>query len=174
MEHHTRLSRSSALCCVFWTDEERCQLYCQSKETGDVVSMKRMVHDGTRCSYKDPYSVCVRGECEVKVIQTHTHRASVTDVHSPKCHRMNNIRPNGTNLRLFLFIKVSTPLCQLKQDPVMRLDCFCVVFVVEYMTGMSCCRCRLIKYILRCLCFANGIKRWSACQDVLLYNPRGI
>ncbi|XP_056586848.1 A disintegrin and metalloproteinase with thrombospondin motifs 2 [Triplophysa dalaica] len=44
--------------------EERCQLYCQSKETGDVVSMKRMVHDGTRCSYKDPYSVCVRGECE--------------------------------------------------------------------------------------------------------------
>uniref|UniRef100_A0A673M2I1 A disintegrin and metalloproteinase with thrombospondin motifs 2-like n=1 Tax=Sinocyclocheilus rhinocerous TaxID=307959 RepID=A0A673M2I1_9TELE len=44
--------------------EERCQLYCQSKETGDVVSMKRMVHDGTHCSYKDPYSVCVRGECE--------------------------------------------------------------------------------------------------------------
>ncbi|XP_072517585.1 A disintegrin and metalloproteinase with thrombospondin motifs 2 isoform X2 [Salminus brasiliensis] len=44
--------------------EERCQLYCQSKETGDVVSMKRMVHDGTRCSYKDPHSVCVRGECE--------------------------------------------------------------------------------------------------------------
>ncbi|XP_051537327.1 A disintegrin and metalloproteinase with thrombospondin motifs 2-like [Myxocyprinus asiaticus] len=44
--------------------EERCQLYCQSKETGDVVSMKRMVHDGTLCSYKDPYSVCVRGECE--------------------------------------------------------------------------------------------------------------
>ncbi|XP_062867386.1 A disintegrin and metalloproteinase with thrombospondin motifs 2 [Trichomycterus rosablanca] len=44
--------------------EERCQLYCQSKETGDVVFMKRMVHDGTRCSYKDPYSVCVRGECE--------------------------------------------------------------------------------------------------------------
>ncbi|TSL04394.1 A disintegrin and metalloproteinase with thrombospondin motifs 2 [Bagarius yarrelli] len=44
--------------------EERCNLYCKSKETGDVVPMKRMVHDGTRCSYKDPYSVCVRGECE--------------------------------------------------------------------------------------------------------------
>ncbi|XP_047661660.1 A disintegrin and metalloproteinase with thrombospondin motifs 2 isoform X2 [Tachysurus fulvidraco] len=44
--------------------EERCNLYCQSKDTGDMVSMKRMVHDGTRCSYKDPYSVCVRGECE--------------------------------------------------------------------------------------------------------------
>ncbi|XP_062392780.1 A disintegrin and metalloproteinase with thrombospondin motifs 2 [Sardina pilchardus] len=44
--------------------DERCQLYCQSNETGDVVPMKRMVHDGTRCSYKDPYSICVRGECE--------------------------------------------------------------------------------------------------------------
>ncbi|KAG2455697.1 A disintegrin and metalloproteinase with thrombospondin motifs 2-like [Polypterus senegalus] len=46
--------------------KERCQLYCQSKETKDVVYMKRMAHDGTRCSYKDPYSICVRGEC-VKV-----------------------------------------------------------------------------------------------------------
>ncbi|XP_030638921.1 A disintegrin and metalloproteinase with thrombospondin motifs 2 [Chanos chanos] len=44
--------------------EERCQLYCQSMETQDVVHMKRMVHDGTRCSYTDPYSLCVRGECE--------------------------------------------------------------------------------------------------------------
>lgn len=78
----------------FWTAEERCQLYCQSKETGDVISMKRMVHDGTHCSYKDPYSVCVRGECEVKVIQTHPRKPSITEVHPPKCHRMNNIRPN--------------------------------------------------------------------------------
>ncbi|XP_058852679.1 A disintegrin and metalloproteinase with thrombospondin motifs 2 [Acipenser ruthenus] len=46
--------------------KERCQLYCQSKETRDIVYMKRMAHDGTRCSYKDPYSICVRGEC-VKV-----------------------------------------------------------------------------------------------------------
>ncbi|KAG7484569.1 hypothetical protein MATL_G00050720 [Megalops atlanticus] len=46
--------------------KERCHLYCQSKETQDVVYMKRMVHDGTRCSYSDPYSVCVRGDC-VKV-----------------------------------------------------------------------------------------------------------
>ncbi|XP_067262637.1 A disintegrin and metalloproteinase with thrombospondin motifs 3 [Chanodichthys erythropterus] len=45
---------------------KRCHLYCQSKETGDVVYMKQLVHDGTRCSYKDPYSICVRGEC-VKV-----------------------------------------------------------------------------------------------------------
>uniref|UniRef100_A0A8C3LKV4 ADAM metallopeptidase with thrombospondin type 1 motif 2 n=1 Tax=Chrysolophus pictus TaxID=9089 RepID=A0A8C3LKV4_CHRPC len=43
--------------------KERCHLYCESKETGDVVYMKRMVHDGTRCSYKDAYSICVRGEC---------------------------------------------------------------------------------------------------------------
>uniref|UniRef100_A0A665WDY6 ADAM metallopeptidase with thrombospondin type 1 motif, 3 n=1 Tax=Echeneis naucrates TaxID=173247 RepID=A0A665WDY6_ECHNA len=44
----------------------RCHLYCQSKETGDVAYMKQLVHDGTRCSYKDAYSICVRGEC-VKV-----------------------------------------------------------------------------------------------------------
>ncbi|XP_031685381.1 A disintegrin and metalloproteinase with thrombospondin motifs 3 isoform X3 [Oncorhynchus kisutch] len=45
---------------------KRCHLYCQSKETADVAYMKQLVHDGTRCSYKDPYSICVRGEC-VKV-----------------------------------------------------------------------------------------------------------
>uniref|UniRef100_A0A3B5B0X4 ADAM metallopeptidase with thrombospondin type 1 motif 3 n=1 Tax=Stegastes partitus TaxID=144197 RepID=A0A3B5B0X4_9TELE len=45
---------------------KRCHLYCQSKETGDVAYMKLLVHDGTRCSYKDAYSICVRGEC-VKV-----------------------------------------------------------------------------------------------------------
>ncbi|XP_059194146.1 A disintegrin and metalloproteinase with thrombospondin motifs 3 [Centropristis striata] len=42
---------------------KRCHLYCQSKETGDVAYMKQLVHDGTRCSYKDAYSICVRGEC---------------------------------------------------------------------------------------------------------------
>ncbi|XP_028930040.1 A disintegrin and metalloproteinase with thrombospondin motifs 3 [Ornithorhynchus anatinus] len=45
---------------------KRCHLYCQSKGTGDIAYMKQLVHDGTRCSYKDPYSICVRGEC-VKV-----------------------------------------------------------------------------------------------------------
>ncbi|KQK76162.1 A disintegrin and metalloproteinase with thrombospondin motif 14-like protein [Amazona aestiva] len=25
--------------------------------------MNQVVHDGTRCSYRDPYSICVRGEC---------------------------------------------------------------------------------------------------------------
>ncbi|XP_055367601.1 A disintegrin and metalloproteinase with thrombospondin motifs 3 isoform X2 [Betta splendens] len=45
---------------------KRCHLYCQSKETADVAYMKQLVHDGTRCSYKDAYSICVRGEC-VKV-----------------------------------------------------------------------------------------------------------
>ncbi|XP_019389517.1 PREDICTED: A disintegrin and metalloproteinase with thrombospondin motifs 3 [Crocodylus porosus] len=45
---------------------KRCHLYCQSKETGDVAYVKQLAHDGTRCSYKDPYSICVRGEC-VKV-----------------------------------------------------------------------------------------------------------
>ncbi|XP_058048885.1 A disintegrin and metalloproteinase with thrombospondin motifs 3 [Ahaetulla prasina] len=45
---------------------KRCQLYCQSKETGGIAYMKQLTHDGTRCSYKDPFSICVRGEC-VKV-----------------------------------------------------------------------------------------------------------
>ncbi|XP_037830833.1 A disintegrin and metalloproteinase with thrombospondin motifs 3 isoform X4 [Kryptolebias marmoratus] len=45
---------------------KRCHLYCKSKETADVAYMKQLVHDGTRCSYKDAYSICVRGEC-VKV-----------------------------------------------------------------------------------------------------------
>ncbi|XP_056239093.1 A disintegrin and metalloproteinase with thrombospondin motifs 2-like isoform X1 [Seriola aureovittata] len=43
---------------------KRCHLHCQSKESRDVVFMQRMVLDGTRCSYKDLHSVCVRGECE--------------------------------------------------------------------------------------------------------------
>uniref|UniRef100_A0A3P9KTG9 ADAM metallopeptidase with thrombospondin type 1 motif, 2 n=1 Tax=Oryzias latipes TaxID=8090 RepID=A0A3P9KTG9_ORYLA len=43
---------------------KRCQLYCQSRETQDVVLMQKTVLDGTRCSYKDPHSVCVRGECK--------------------------------------------------------------------------------------------------------------
>lgn len=45
---------------------KRCYLYCQSKEARDVVSMQKVVLDGTRCSYKDPHNVCVRGECEVR------------------------------------------------------------------------------------------------------------
>ncbi|XP_072880765.1 A disintegrin and metalloproteinase with thrombospondin motifs 3-like isoform X3 [Hemitrygon akajei] len=45
---------------------KKCHLYCQSKEMGGIVYMKQLVHDGTRCSYKDSYSICVRGEC-VKV-----------------------------------------------------------------------------------------------------------
>uniref|UniRef100_A0A8C6Y7F7 ADAM metallopeptidase with thrombospondin type 1 motif 2 n=1 Tax=Naja naja TaxID=35670 RepID=A0A8C6Y7F7_NAJNA len=45
--------------------KERCHLYCESKETNDVVYMKRLVHDGTRCSYKDLHSICMRGECLV-------------------------------------------------------------------------------------------------------------
>lgn len=42
-------------------------MYCQSRETADVAYMKLLVHDGTRCSYKDAYSICVRGECVVRM-----------------------------------------------------------------------------------------------------------
>ncbi|XP_030045205.1 A disintegrin and metalloproteinase with thrombospondin motifs 14-like, partial [Microcaecilia unicolor] len=44
-------------------DAQKCELICQSNETGEVVFMNQVVHDGTRCSYNDPYSVCARGEC---------------------------------------------------------------------------------------------------------------
>ncbi|XP_045082897.1 A disintegrin and metalloproteinase with thrombospondin motifs 2 [Coregonus clupeaformis] len=44
--------------------KQRCQLHCQSKETRDKINMQRLVQDGTLCSYKDSYSVCVRGDCE--------------------------------------------------------------------------------------------------------------
>ncbi|XP_051793849.1 A disintegrin and metalloproteinase with thrombospondin motifs 2-like [Acanthochromis polyacanthus] len=44
--------------------DQRCRLFCRSRETAAVVSMNRMVHDGTPCSYDDAFSVCVRGECE--------------------------------------------------------------------------------------------------------------
>uniref|UniRef100_A0A667ZZV2 ADAM metallopeptidase with thrombospondin type 1 motif 2 n=1 Tax=Myripristis murdjan TaxID=586833 RepID=A0A667ZZV2_9TELE len=43
---------------------KRCHLHCRSKETGQVAYMQKFVLDGTLCSYKDPYSVCVHGECE--------------------------------------------------------------------------------------------------------------
>ncbi|XP_046898993.1 LOW QUALITY PROTEIN: A disintegrin and metalloproteinase with thrombospondin motifs 2-like [Hypomesus transpacificus] len=61
--------------------DERCQLYCQSRETGDVVAMNRMVHDGTRCSYKDAYSVCVRGDCEHVGCDNHI----ASDLQEDKC-----------------------------------------------------------------------------------------
>ncbi|XP_010182017.1 PREDICTED: A disintegrin and metalloproteinase with thrombospondin motifs 14, partial [Mesitornis unicolor] len=44
-------------------DAQKCELICQSEGTGDVVFMNQVVHDGTRCSYRDPYSICVWGEC---------------------------------------------------------------------------------------------------------------
>lgn len=53
------------LCCVRPAANKRCNLHCQSKETRSVAFTDRMVLDGTRCSYKEPHSVCVRGECEV-------------------------------------------------------------------------------------------------------------
>ncbi|XP_055517825.1 A disintegrin and metalloproteinase with thrombospondin motifs 14 isoform X2 [Leucoraja erinacea] len=44
-------------------EAHKCELICQSKETGEVVFMNQVVHDGTRCSYTDPFSLCARGEC---------------------------------------------------------------------------------------------------------------
>nr|XP_043870298.1 A disintegrin and metalloproteinase with thrombospondin motifs 3 isoform X1 [Solea senegalensis] len=45
-------------------DESRkCELSCKSKETGEIVFMNQVMHDGTHCSYSEPFSVCARGEC---------------------------------------------------------------------------------------------------------------
>ncbi|XP_073684074.1 A disintegrin and metalloproteinase with thrombospondin motifs 14-like [Garra rufa] len=44
-------------------EAHKCELSCRSKETGEVVFMNQVMHDGTRCSYTDPLSVCARGEC---------------------------------------------------------------------------------------------------------------
>lgn len=52
--------------CLLPKDAQKCELICQSEGTGDVVFMNHVVHDGTRCSYRDPYSICVRGECVVR------------------------------------------------------------------------------------------------------------
>ena len=61
-------SNTRDACVHVFAADERCHLYCQSKETAAVVSMNRMTHDGTPCSYADAYSVCVRGECEVFIV----------------------------------------------------------------------------------------------------------
>jgi len=45
----------------------KCELYCVSKKTQDVVSMGDFVADGTPCSYDDPHGICIRGECVVSV-----------------------------------------------------------------------------------------------------------
>ncbi|MEQ2164792.1 hypothetical protein GOODEAATRI_010369 [Goodea atripinnis] len=45
----------------------KCELSCKSKDTGEVVFMNQVMHDGTRCSYTDPFSVCARGECLVSL-----------------------------------------------------------------------------------------------------------
>ncbi|KAL6475786.1 hypothetical protein MHYP_G00168260, partial [Metynnis hypsauchen] len=44
-------------------EAHKCELSCRSKETGEIVFMNQVMHDGTRCSYSDPFSVCARGEC---------------------------------------------------------------------------------------------------------------
>nr|XP_055032048.1 A disintegrin and metalloproteinase with thrombospondin motifs 14 isoform X1 [Misgurnus anguillicaudatus] len=44
-------------------EAHKCELSCRSKETDEIVFMNQVMHDGTRCSYTDSYSVCARGEC---------------------------------------------------------------------------------------------------------------
>lgn len=50
-------------------EARKCELSCKSKETGEVVFMNQVMHDGTRCSYSEPFSVCARGECLVSLMK---------------------------------------------------------------------------------------------------------
>lgn len=52
---------------LLFPEARKCELSCKSKETGEVVFMNQVMHDGTRCSYSDPFSVCARGECLVSI-----------------------------------------------------------------------------------------------------------
>lgn len=60
-----RPGSSNRLFFFSFTEARKCELSCRSKETGEVVFMNQVMHDGTRCSYSDPFSVCARGECLV-------------------------------------------------------------------------------------------------------------
>ncbi len=54
--------------CLCISEAHKCELSCRSKETGDVVFMNQVMHDGTPCSYTDPFSICARGECLVRIV----------------------------------------------------------------------------------------------------------
>lgn len=54
-------------CWLLFPEARKCELSCKSKESGEVVFMNQVMHDGTRCSYSDPFSVCARGECLVSL-----------------------------------------------------------------------------------------------------------
>ncbi|XP_061660006.1 A disintegrin and metalloproteinase with thrombospondin motifs 2-like isoform X2 [Syngnathoides biaculeatus] len=90
--------------------DERCNLFCRSNETGQVVSMKRAVHDGTLCSYNDAYSVCVRGECEHVgcdgeiASDLQEDRCGVCGGDHSRCHVVKGNFTRGTNKTGYLKI----------------------------------------------------------------------
>ena len=44
-------------------DTSQCDLICTSKQRGIALNMGHPVKDGTRCSYLNPYGICIRGDC---------------------------------------------------------------------------------------------------------------
>lgn len=57
--------------CLGILEARKCEMSCKSKETGEVVFMNQVMHDGTRCSYSEPFRVCARGECLVRLLLSH-------------------------------------------------------------------------------------------------------
>lgn len=89
----------------FWvfscTEARKCELSCKSKETGEVVFMNQVMHDGTRCSYSDPFSVCARGECLVCLLSFSEHfqtiltcifRGNIWEIRDLFFHSLTNVQ----------------------------------------------------------------------------------
>lgn len=60
-----------------------------------MVFVNQVVHDGTRCSYPDPYSVCARSECVVSVSPTSGPSFSLERSTSPHPHPSTNLPHTG-------------------------------------------------------------------------------
>lgn len=68
-----------------------------------MVFVNQVVHDGTRCSYPDPYSVCARSECVVSVSPTSGPSFSLERSTSPHPHpSTHSPHTGGSTLHLHL------------------------------------------------------------------------
>nr|XP_039262899.1 A disintegrin and metalloproteinase with thrombospondin motifs 3-like [Styela clava] len=91
----------------------KCELFCTSKETNTILSMGSPVADGTRCSYDDPYSICINAEC-MKVgcdgiigSDKRDDECGVCDGDGSQCRRINSTyrklirKPHNSYMKMF-------------------------------------------------------------------------